>query len=565
MCQNRGQQFDMVLCIRSQATGTHRSGFGGILMMLMSCQQRRAPRRSSVNLDSPRAPDLFSRRLFSAGPYADMTKPPATDEPPTVLKPNPSRPMANWRWFIAVFAIALAALAMFSADHLLDQSTDPHFVYLANTYNSMLAAPFSDDAAERREDKHPFELDREPPHRNDWASWWEIETTDGEQLRGNWQDQVGHGPFRLLGEDAVVNLERRDVQTSERRYFVSFPPAPAWLMMPLAAVEGYDVNDVWFTLLFAALSIMLMFLLLERLAAGGITDRSRHDNLWLTGLFGFGTVFLWCSILGQVWFTALVMGVVFTLLYLLCAIDARYPFAAGCFLALAFSTRTPLLFSAILFFAFVFFPGGRWLGTSPKRLKWAGKKLFWFCLPCIVVGLSLLWMNHIRFNDFTEFGHTFLAGGMRGDIQQWGLFHFNFLSENLTAAFALVPAIQHEYPYIQVSRHGMSLFLTTPAFLYLLWPRDRQTDPQKFVYRLFWATVAVIAIPAFFYHNTGFEQFGFRFSLDYTPYLIVLLALGHRQINWLFKTAILAGFAVNAFGAVTFKRMPEFYFSDFFV
>ena len=487
---------------------------------------------------------------------------------PTLLGSNTGRTMANWRWALGVFVVALLGLALFSWDHITEPSDDTHFVYLANTTNSMLAANFSDDAAERREGKEPFELDRDPPHGNDWASYWELTLQDGEVFTGNWQERVGEGPFELLGTNTLVHLERRDVQSSERRYFVSFPPAPAWLMMPLAAVWEYDVNDVWFTLFFAALNILLLFLLLERLAAGGITDRSRSDNLWLTGLFGFGTVHLWCAILGQVWFTALIVGITFTLAYVWCAIDARRPLLAGLFLALAFATRTPLLFSAIFFFAFVFFPGGRWIGLGAEQLKWAAKKLALFCTPCLIIGLSLLWMNHVRFGDFTEFGHRLLAGGLVAHVQEYGLFHWAFLSKNLSAAFTLLPGFQAEYPYILISRHGMSLLLTTPVFLYLLWPRRAEHDKELFLRRLMWATVAVIAIPGFFYQNTGFEQFGFRFSLDYTIYLVVLLAMGRRPITWAFKALIIIGFIVNAFGAITFKRLPEFYFGgrdDFFV
>jgi hypothetical protein len=488
-------------------------------------------------------------------------------EMPTVMRSEPGRQMPGWRWLVAIFVVSVVGLALFSGERLSEPSGDTHFVYLANTYNSMIAASFSDEAAERRQDKVPFELDREPPHQNDWASYWELTLSDGEEIRGNWRERVGHGPFRLLGTKTDMYLDPGDVETSTRRYFVSFPPAPAWLMMPLAAVWEYDVNDVWFTLIFGALNILLMFLLLERLAVGGLTGRSRRDNLWLTLLFGFGTVHLWCAVLGQVWFTALIVGITFTLAYVICAIDARRPLLAGLFLALAFSTRTPLLFSSIFFFAFVFFPGGSWIGTERERLKWAAKKLALFCLPCLVIGLSLLWMNHVRFNDFSEFGHALLFGGMVSHIQQYGLFHWTFLSQNLTAAFTLLPNIQAEYPYVQISRHGMSLLLTTPAFLYLLWPRPREEGREKFVHRLFWATVAVVAIPGFFYQNTGFEQFGYRFSLDYTVYLVALLALGKRPITWLFKAAILFGVIVNAFGAVIFKQMPQFFVGgrwDFF-
>jgi len=44
-------------------------------------------------------------------------------------------------------------------------------------------------------------------------------------------------------------------------------------------------------------------------------------------------------------------------------------------------------------------------------------------------------------------------------------------------------------------------------------------------------------------------------SLDYTPYLILLLALGGRPFTRLFWLAAFAGFAVNAWGASVFNRL----------
>jgi len=36
---------------------------------------------------------------------------------------------------------------------------------------------------------------------------------------------------------------------------------------------------------------------------------------------------------------------------------------------------------------------------------------------------------------------------------------------------------------------------------------------------------AGLALPVFFYQNTGWEQYGFRFSMDWMAYLFVLLAM----------------------------------------
>jgi hypothetical protein len=93
----------------------------------------------------------------------------------------------------------------------------------------------------------------------------------------------------------------------------------------------------------------------------------------------------------------------------------------------------------------------------------------------------------------------------------------------------------------------MSLLLTTPLFAFLLWPRQR---PR--LHGILWLTVAATALPGFLYQSTGYVQFGYRFSLDWTPHLFLLLALGARPMDGRFWAAGLAGVAVNTWGALTF-------------
>lgn len=463
---------------------------------------------------------------------------------------------------LLIVVVGSVVFGGFAIDRVTDSSRHTHFVYQANTLNTIVAAQWSDDAASRREGKHPFELQRNPPHNNDWASWWELELQGGDKTyRGIWLGDQGSGRFKSL-EGKVYYIESDQVESSTRRYFVSFPPAPAVALMPFAAVWGYDVNDVLFTVFFAALNVFLMFLVLRRLSRGGRSGRSRRDNLWLTALFALGTAHLWCSVLGQVWFTALVLGVTCMLAYLFFAMDARHPLLAGLALAVGFATRTPLVFASVLFFAFVALPGGRWRTDDWGRAVW---KLALFCLPCLVVGCTLLWMNELRFGQLNHFGHRYLAGGSLNRIQTYGLFNFHFLSKNLSALLTLIPRFQPDPPYVIISKHGMSLFMTTPAFLYLFLPEERDLDVDAFWWRLVWIAVAVVGIPALFYQNTGYAQFGYRFAMDYLPLLIVLLAIGRRPLSWLFKACVVAGFAVNGFGAVTFKRAGQFYRDGFFL
>jgi hypothetical protein len=467
-----------------------------------------------------------------------------------------------WRWPALVFALAFALYAGFAGPRVLRPSDDIHFVYLANTYASMIAAPISPAAAQRRADKAPFELDRLPPHQNDWANYWELGLRDGSTVRGIWTGQQGHGELYVLGKKELIYVDRKDIDPARthHRFYVSFPPGPAFLMTPLVPLLGYKLNDVLFTIFFAALNVALLFSLLERASAGGRSGRSRRDNLWLTLLFAASTAHFTSAILGQVWFTALIVGCTCTLVYLRASIDARHPLLAGCALALAFASRTPLLFTAVFFGLCVAFPGGHLLRRD--QIGWAMKKIAWFALPCLTMGIALLIMNKIRFDSYGEFGHSFLAGYAVVRARTYGLFHPIYISRNLTAMFTLIPQFSTAKPHVLISRHGLSLLLTSPAFVYLLKPMERLCRQDVFWYRALWITVALCVIPGICYQNTGYEQFGFRFSLDYTAYLMLLLAMGRHPITRAFKASILAGVLVNMFGAVTFKRFQQFYTND---
>lgn len=473
------------------------------------------------------------------------SQPPSGTTPP----PRPERLRALLRRSLiplALFVVSFGVLAGFAAERVLKPSADPHFVYLANAYL-----------------QGSLQLERQPPHGNDWASYEWMRLRSGQEVSGTYLDRKT-GRFKTLDGEVMV-IDRREVEprSKEKRTFVSFPPMPAVLMVPLAAIWGYDVNDVLFTVFFGALNVALIFILLRRLSELGLTSRSRSENLWLTLLFGFGTVHFWCSVLGQVWFTALIVGATFTLLYVLSSLQTRHPLWAGVFLACGFATRTPLLFSAVFFAILVVFPEGRL-----RRESWrpALVKLVLFVLPPLVMGGLLLASNYLRFDSIFEFGHTYLADGQIARIRKFGLFNIHFLSKNLSAALTLLPRFQPDYPFVRVSRHGMSLLLTTPALLYLLRSSPAVTDAERLWRRAVLVTVVVVALPALLYQNTGYEQFGYRFSLDYTPYMVLLLALGRRRITWLFMTLVLVGVVVNGFGALTFKRFDQFYFhgSSFF-
>jgi hypothetical protein len=166
--------------------------------------------------------------------------------------------------------------------------------------------------------------------------------------------------------------------------------------------------------------------------------------------------------------------------------------------------------------------------------------------------------NLVRFHSPTEFGHTYLNVRQQVQIEHWGLASYHYLTRNLAVAFTLLPELPGRYPWVQISGHGLALWFTTPVLLYVLWPREKPP-----LHLALWLTVAFVAIPSLFYQNSGWVQFGYRFSLDYMVFLMMLLAIGGRRFGWLARGLIIVGILINLFGAWSFNRVGDFYHYDY--
>ena len=100
----------------------------------------------------------------------------------------------------------------------------------------------------------------------------------------------------------------------------------------------------------------------------------------------------------------------------------------------------------------------------------------------------------------------------------------------------------------------MDRAVTTPLLVFLLWPREKPV-----LHRPLWITIACVAVPSLLYQNSGWVQFGYRFSLDYMAFLFMLLAIGGRPLGRVGKSLIIAGVVINLFGALTFDREWKYY------
>jgi hypothetical protein len=404
-------------------------------------------------------------------------------------------------------------------------------------------------------------LKGEPPNENDWARVEVLTLNDGRVVRGKFGSTGPQDRFYLTdGSNETITAEEIKARSAQR--YVSFPPFPAVLMAPFVAIAGLAFNDVLFNVLWGALNPVLLFLLLQYLVRLGYSRRSVGENLLFSLMLGVGSVHFTAAVLGQVWYTAHVVGVTLCIGYLWAALEARRPVLAGLFLGLGFATRTPFGFTVGLFILEAVRASGGWraLGQSLKarRLPEGLFRRLALCAAPAAGVLALIFLfNHARFDQFGVFGHEYLVVGWKERAERWGLLNYHFLSRNLACALVLLPKILPAYPFVQYSRHGLSIFITSPTLLWLF----RRREPSPIAPAL-WAAVLGALGPTLLYYLSGYQQFGYRFSNDYIVYLIALLAIGGVRLGAVWKICLVLSIAVNLFGAITYERYPQFSWED---
>lgn len=378
----------------------------------------------------------------------------------------------------------------------------------------------------------------------------------------------------LHGRQALAGMPPQHSQGNdwalfEGKWYVSFPPFPALLMTPMVALAGDPDNfrDAQFIVWLAGIGPAVLFLVLEKLRRTGRSERSEIDDIRLALLFAFGTVYFFTAVQGTVWYAAHVVGVGLAAVFVLVSLDAERPMLAGLLLGMMFMTRVTTSLVAV-FFAFEAIRAS----CKDGELSFAAldrgaltKRIVRFSIPVVATIVLASYYNWTRFHTSspTAFGHEFLQVGWQARIQRWGLFSYHYLGRNLAAMFAglpwVAPAAQKASfgaPF-KINGHGLALWFTTPIYVWLL-------HPKKWSW-VAWGALAAAAGPMvmnLLYQNSGWVQFGYRFSNDYAILLFVLLAVGGRKLGRGFWLAAAWAVAWNTFGAVTFERTRTYYVYD---
>ena len=329
------------------------------------------------------------------------------------------------------------------------------------------------------------------------------------------------------------------------RGMIPFPPLPAVVLLPFVAIWGMATGQAFLAVVLGAVDVGLALWLLGRLSIRAGLRAA------LTAFMGAGTALWYASSTGTTWFLAHLVALGLTLAAVAIALDADDRAAAlepgaprprldgrqvvaGLLLGLAVTSRLTVAFGVV----FLLFVGGG--GSWTRRAVGAALGM------AIPVGALLVYnlaVSGTLFNPVYESLYRYEVWAYP-DLDYhaaWSLQDVRYLPQNLGIMLGglpdVMPSCKAGVPreiwsavgcsWVVPRPVGMSFLLTSPAWLLaaaaLPLLRDRRVAGGLL------ATL-VIALVNLMHFSQGWVQFGYRFSLDFAPFLLVPVALGAERL-----------------------------------
>ncbi len=341
-----------------------------------------------------------------------------------------------------------------------------------------------------------------------------------------------------------------DLTAFDGRWYVPFPPLPALLMVPFVAALGIEgFSTVWFSVAVGALSVALLHLALELLDRNGVVPTRVPVRLLLSVAVGAGSLLWQTATDGTVWFVSSTCTFLMLSAATCCAAGSRSPWLSAAALAIAMWGRPHVLLSLPMLAAISLAPV--WPADAASKKRALAGWLIRAAVPLGVSALGLMGHNAARFGNPLDFGYKSqkVDASLLGDLHLHGQFSTQHVMRNLRVLLLGAPEWRSGERWPRPDDRGMSLLLTSPALLLLIGLRRGDA-----VSRGCWLAVGLTLIPLMLYYNTGWRQFGYRFSLDFFAPLIVLLAcrVGVRFSREL-AALVALGVLVNAWGVVCWR------------
>jgi hypothetical protein len=317
------------------------------------------------------------------------------------------------------------------------------------------------------------------------------------------------------------------------QYFWPLGPFPTILILPFVFI--FEHFYLFFRQEYASffLTILIAWLIV---LIGKKAGYQLKDNLYWCLAFIFGSVFIQVALSPNCWFFAqtVTTALLFWLIYE--SLNKKRPWLLGIISAFTLATRISAGIGSIIFVVLLN------LFIKKKKATFI-KQLLFFFLPIIFMLGLLAFYNYARFQNILEFGYNYqiVDGETLYLAKQYGLFSLVHIPGNLYYFLLASPLpvfrdeVSHvlKFPFITNNLWGTSIFITSPYFAYLFLIKYKEK-----LNKILLISAILTSILVFSYYGIGFTQVGYRYSLDFLPFLFVLLMLGYKEKNLELSTGI---------------------------
>lgn len=345
----------------------------------------------------------------------------------------------------------------------------------------------------------------------------------------------------------------KDLSPFNEKYYVSFPPLAAILMMPFVHSWGSAaVNTAFWNTIVGALGVMFVYLAIEQLRQLGWSQVERKYAILLSLFFGFGTVQYFMSVSGSVYYISQVLSAMLLACSLWVALLSKnfdnlakilgHALITGFIFSLILLARPNIGFAVLGIIAIQYQKL-----MDANNFSWR-KFLLWvgvFSVPLVISVLGLGWYNIARFNSPFDFGYRYMLvvnPELVYNLKHYGQFHPKFILRNFYDNVLRLPDWNAGCHKLTPNPQGMSIFLVSPFFLFL-W----KSLQNKIWLTGLWLSTSIIFFTHLLYFNSGALQFGYRFSLDFTPILLLLLSASFKKVIEPSGLALIAISLINNF------------------
>jgi hypothetical protein len=318
---------------------------------------------------------------------------------------------------------------------------------------------------------------------------------------------------------------------------------PAVLLLPFAGIA--NLFNVFFQQGYIDWVLILATLYLVYALARKFTY-SVEDSLILMFGWGLGSAYVGIAASSSGWSFAQVVSTFLLFLSLYEYFTQKRWWLIGGLCGCIFLTRGTAA-PIVIFYALEL-----WQGSAKKTQIMQYMPLL---IP-LVVALAIQGLyNYLRFHSPFNGGYEYqLLSADSAESRALGVFSVKHIPANLFSMLLGTPVTTPitatswslKFPFIRNNSYGMSLFLTSPYFLYLC---GRQWKVFRSTARHLLVAAGMSCIGVLCFYGIGRDQFGYRYSLDFLPELFVVLMLvyrvEHRGLSRGMKVLLLGSGVVN--------------------